>query len=72
MLIDEIWNKQMLKVNKDLNLYKLMRVNSKTLEQIKSEYRKLFQVRYTNTKIIEGYFGLLIAVDNKIDSYELF
>lgn len=72
MLIDEIWNKQMLKVNKDLNLYKLMRVNSKTLEQIKSEYRKLFQVRYTNTKIIEGYFGLLIAVDNKINSYELF
>lgn len=72
MLIDEIWDRQRIKINEDLELFTLMRIDRSTYLKIKEEMRFLFTIKFVSKKTVERYLGLLIAIDNDIDGFELF
>lgn len=72
MLIDEIWDRQRIKINEDLELFTLMRVDRSTYLKIKEEMKVLFIIKFVSKKTVERYLGLFIAIDNDIDGFELF
>lgn len=72
MLIDEIWDRQRIKINEDLELFTLMRIDRSTYLKIKEEMKFLFTIKFVSKKTVERYLGLLIAIDNDIDGFELF
>lgn len=72
MLIDEIWDRQRIKINEDLELFTLMRIDRSTYLKIKEEMKVLFTIEFVSKKTVERYFGLFIAIDSKIDGFELF
>lgn len=72
MLIDEIWDRQRIKINEDLELFTLMRIDRSTYLKIKEEMKVLFSIEFVSKKTVERYFGLLIAVDSKVNGFELY
>lgn len=72
MVIDEIWDEQKIKSNRDLNLYSTLKVNQNIYNQIKDEFKKLFKSRYCSKRYLEYYFGLLIIIDKDEERFKLY
>lgn len=66
MLIDEIWDRQRVKANEDLELFTMLVVSPETFSKIQEEYKFIFKRRFVNRGVLESYFGLIISIDKML------